>query len=238
MLKIEKLSKHYGDKTILNNLSLELQKGTIGIFLGGSGVGKSTLLRILCNLETSTTGTVELNGTKLKTGEIHSHDHRVGMVFQQFHLFSNMNVLQNITFPLEKVLHLCPKEAQTIAYKLLENYGLADKAQLPTSQLSGGQQQRLAIARTLALKPKVICLDEPTSALDPLLSAAVATTINELAQQGYFVLVATHDISLVRNLQGTIYLMQQGTFVNVVSTKEFWNNPNAYPELQRFIANN
>jgi ABC-type polar amino acid transport system ATPase subunit len=206
MLKIEKLSKSFNGKKILDDVSLSVDKGQIAVLLGQSGVGKSTLLRILNNLETLDSGTVILNGKLLDLAKI-AQDHTIGMVFQQFNLFDHLTVEQNITLALEKVIGKSKEEANKIALQLLKHFGLADKADKYISQLSGGQKQRLAIARTLALKPKVVCLDEPTSALDPLLTSYVAQNIQQLADEGYIILVASHDIALLDKLKCTIYLM-------------------------------
>lgn len=235
MLKINNLSKKVRNKLIINNLNLQVEHGEIAILLGSSGVGKSTLLRILNNLETIDHGQVELDGEILDLAQVNQH-HTVGMVFQHFNLFEHLTVLQNVTLALEKVVGKTNEQAQLLARDLLNCYGLADKAQALPVQLSGGQKQRLAIARTLALKPKVMCMDEPTSALDPLLTTYVANNIAELAQQGYVVLVATHDISLLEKMSCTIHLMQNGTIVESVSSQAFFANQTRYPALMSFIA--
>lgn len=234
MLSIKNLSKKFHSKTILNNVSLNINTGEIALLLGASGVGKSTLLRILNNLETYDTGVIELGGKILDIKTVNK-THQVGMVFQQFNLFENMTTLQNITFPLEKSTKKSPQEAQTIAQDLLKRYGLEERSHVYPKQLSGGQKQRLAIARTLALKPQVICLDEPTSALDPLLTNYVAQNIQDLANQGYIVLVATHDVGLIERLNCTIYLMHQGNIIQTASAKEFLAHKNTYPEIKKFV---
>ena len=230
MLEIKNLSKKFHDKQVLNNVSLTVKPGEIAFLLGSSGVGKSTLLRILNRLETFDEGSITLNGKKLE-----DQPHAVGMIFQQFNLFENMNVERNITFALEKVAKKKPEEAKRIAHSLLERYGLADKASMPMSSLSGGQKQRLAIARTLALKPFVICMDEPTSALDPLLTNYVAQAIQDLAHEGYIVLVASHDTALLRQLNSTIYLMDKGHIVQAAPSTTFFANENEFPLLKKFV---
>jgi len=147
-----------------------------------------------------------------------------------------LTVEQNITLALEKTLGKSKQEAKKIAHELLTQYGLADKAHKYVSQLSGGQKQRLALARTLALKPQIICLDEPTSALDPLLTTHVANTIQQLAQQGYMVLVASHDTALIEKLDCTIYLMQEGKIIETAPSKEFRANKQQYPGINTFIS--
>lgn len=229
MLEIKNLSKHYNSKTVLDNVSLTVQSGEVAFLLGPSGVGKSTLLRILNNLETADSGTLYLKGNPLKPSQI-------GMVFQQFNLFDNMTVERNITFALTMVAKKSTAEAQSIAHDLLNQYGLADKTKLYTGQLSGGQKQRLAIARTLAMKPFVICLDEPTSALDPLLTTYVAQAIQDLAKNGYIVLVASHDIALLKQLTCTIYLMKdKGTIAESAPSDEFEKQSDKFPLIKQFI---
>lgn len=231
MLTINSLSASFGSKKILNNISLTVKRGEVALLIGASGTGKSTLLRVLSNLETYNKGSITLDNTT-----INHNMHTVGMVFQQFNLFEHLNVTENITLALEKTAHKTTKEAHTIAKKLLEQYGLAHKASSYIQELSGGQKQRLAIARTLALKPTIICMDEPTSALDPLLAGYVAKNIQELAAQGYIILVASHDTRLLKNITGTIYLMKNGTIVETSSTNDFKKNPAHYKLIEQFIA--
>lgn len=235
MLNIKEVTKKFGTKTILNNVSLSVAKGEIAVLLGASGVGKSTLLRILNNLEMVDAGSFELNGKALDLTAVNK-THTVGFVFQNFNLFDHLSVIENITLALEKALGKNNKEAQAIAISLLEHYGIADKANAYPADLSGGQKQRLALARTLALRPQVVCLDEPTSALDPLLTAYVANIIQDLAKDGYIVLVATHDTSLLERLTCTIYLMKDGKIVETAASKELQKNPAAYPLINNFVA--
>ena len=213
MLEIKHLTKKFHQKTVLNDLSMSVKPGEIAFLLGSSGVGKSTLLRILNGLETFDSGSILLQGKPLS-----EHPHAVGMVFQQFNLFEHMTVESNITFALEKAAKIRHKEAHKQAHALLAKYGLADKAHLSVRTLSGGQKQRLAIARSLAMKPHIICMDEPTSALDPLLTNYVAQAINDLAKEGYIVLVASHDTALLKQLDCTIYLIDSGEIVQTASS--------------------
>lgn len=235
MLVIKNLTKKFGSKTVLNNISLSVDHGEIALLMGRSGVGKSTLLRVLNNLEVPDSGSIMLDGKLLDIKTVHK-THTIGMVFQQFNLFEHLTTIENITIVLEKVLKKPKKEAEKIAHELLKKYGLDDKAHAPISALSGGQKQRLALARTLSLQPKVICLDEPTSALDPLLTTYIAETIQELARQNYIVLVSSHDTLLVEKLTCTIYLMENGTIIESAHSKEFQKHPDNYPKIKRFIA--
>jgi len=235
MLKIKNLTKSIQDKKIIDNLSLEIDRGKIAVLLGASGVGKSTLLRMLNNLETADSGTVELDDTVLDLAKT-TQTHTIGIVFQGFNLFEHLTVEQNITLALENVAHKNKPESQQIAHQLLKRYGLEDKAKQHVSQLSGEQKQRLAIARTLSLKPTIVCLDEPTSALDPLLTTYVAETIKELAHQGYIVLVATHDTSLLEKMPCAIHLMHKGAIIESADSNDSFAHKGHYPHIASFVA--
>lgn len=234
MLKLENIKKTFGNKKVIDSISFSVKKGEIAMLIGGSGVGKSTLLRILNNLETLNGGTVTLDNKPLDLKQV-SKNHTIGMVFQGFNLFDHITVEQNITLPLQTVFDTSRKEAHAIAHNLLAHYGLEDKNTYPQN-LSGGQKQRLAIARSLAMKPKIICLDEPTSALDPLLTTHVANNIQELAKQGYIVLVASHDTELLKKLDCTIYLIEAGRIIETATSAEIKKNPQQFPKLTSFIA--
>jgi len=234
MLKIENLNKTFNKKKILDDINVNIHPGEIAIFLGASGVGKSTLLRVLTNLETPESGTISLNNKKIDLANINKN-HLIGMIFQNFNLFEHMTVLHNITFVLEKVEKKSRKEAKKIALELLKLFGLIDKIDAYPTDLSGGQKQRLAIARSVTLKPKIICFDEPTSALDPLLTNFVAETIKELASQEIIILIATHDKTLLEKLPGTIHLMHEGKIIETAKTDTFLNQSNNYPHIKTFI---
>lgn len=235
MLELKQVNKAFNTKKVVDNVSVDVSEGSVAIFLGESGVGKSTLLRILAGLETADSGTIKIKG-ELFDRTTQQKDHLVGMVFQQFNLFEHQTVKQNITLALEKVLHYTKQEADTIAAKLLEQFGLQSLADARAASLSGGQKQRLALARTLALKPYIICMDEPTSALDPLLTSYVAQVITDLAQQGYIVVVATHDTILIDKIDCTVYLMKHGKIIESVRSLDYKADPARYAYLQKFIA--
>lgn len=235
MLNIKNLSKAFGSKKVLDDVSLSVDTGGIAMLLGASGVGKSTLLRLLNNFESVDEGTIELDGTIIDLENVNK-DHTAAMIFQQFNLFDHLTVEQNITLPLEIAQNKSSSESKKIAQELLKKFGLADKANDYPSQLSGGQKQRLAIARTIALKPKIICFDEPTSALDPLLTTHVANTIQELANEGYIILIASHDTVLLDKLKCDIYLMDSGKIIESVSSDEFATNKEKYPRISRFVS--
>lgn len=237
MLQIKKLSKSFGDKKIVDDVSLDIPAGSIAVLLGASGVGKSTLLRILADLETAEVGQILLDGNAINR-VAQQKQHQVGMVFQQFNLFSHKTVKQNIMFPLEKVLNLTSQDAGARADELLAKFGLTDLANKSISALSGGQKQRLALARTLAMRPKIICMDEPTSALDPILTSYVADLIKGLAQEGYTIVIATHDTSVLDKLDCAIYLMQEGKIAEAIHSSDLVNNPEKAERIKNFIAGN
>lgn len=234
MFKVHKLTKKVNEKIIIKELNFELKEGEIGIFLGRSGVGKSTLLRILNNLETYDEGAFTLNGNTLDLKNVNS-DHTIGMVFQHFNLFEHLSVENNIILPLTKCQKKSKSEAFKIAADLLNHYGIHDKAKIKSSKLSGGQKQRLAIARTLALNPRIICLDEPTSALDPKLTNQMANFIKELAFQNRIILLTTHDVNLIEQLDGQLFLMEEGKIVESTVKQKYYRQYKAYPKLHQFL---
>ena len=227
MLSIKNLSKHYHGKLILDDVSFDVQQGEVVVLLGKSGVGKSTILRILTGLETKETGTITLDGQPLTT-------QKVGMVFQEYNLFPHLTVQENIMLPLQKVAGKTKEEAQQITNALLEKYELTAQAHVRPKDLSGGQKQRVAFARTLAMQPQLICCDEPTSALDPTLTTKIADEINILARQGLIVIVATHDTELIKQIKSTIYLMQSGKIIETATSEALIANPDKFPFIKNF----
>lgn len=235
MFKVTNLGKNISGKVILQNVNFEIEHGQVGIFLGGSGVGKSTLLRILNNLENYDSGTFTLDDQPLNLTEV-NRNHTMGMVFQHFNLFENLNVEDNINLALIKLKGMTKNEAQEVSTALLDRYGLLSFAKNRVNRLSGGQKQRLAIARTIALNPKIICLDEPTSALDPRLTGQIAKYIEDLAADNRIVLLATHDIGLIQKLHGKLLLMKKGAILETCLTNEYQDHPSNYPHLQHFLS--
>jgi len=229
MLKVSQISKSFKDKKILQSLSFQAKIGSISVFLGTSGTGKSTILRLLNNLETLDSGTISFNERPLKTGD-------VGMVFQDFNLFPHLTIEENITLSLTHVFKKKASETKSIASVLLKQYFLEDFAQAYPGSLSGGQKQRVALARTLAINPQIICLDEPTSALDPVLTNMVGDIISNLAKQNLTVIVATHDTDLIKQLDCTIYLMDKGAIQESATTKNLLVEPALYPHLKKFLG--
>lgn len=234
MLKVHKLTKTINGKPILDDLSFEINYGKIAIFLGESGVGKSTLFRILNNLESYDSGFVTLDNQELNLKTI-NRSHTIGIVFQHFNLFEHLSVEDNIILPLVKCQKKEKSDARQIASLLLERFGIHDKAKAASSQLSGGQKQRLAIARTLALDPKIICFDEPTSALDPKLTAQIATIIKGLVNENRIILLTTHDLHLIDQLEGHLFLMEKGMIAESAS-KDCIYQDMQYPKLQQFLT--
>lgn len=234
MFKVKHLSKTINFKPILKDLNFEIESGQIAVFLGRSGVGKSTLLRILNHLESYDSGEFTLNNIPLNLAHI-NFTHTLGMVFQHFNLFENLNTEENIISTLMNCKGLKRDEAKLISNHLLERYGLQDHSKSSISHLSGGQKQRLAIARTLAVDPKIICLDEPTSALDPKLTSQVAQFITELANENRIVILTTHDMLLLDQLDAQLFLMENGSIVEKGSKKDWITNRSAYPKLQHFF---
>lgn len=227
MLSLKNITKHYQNKLVVNDVSFDVQAGEVIVLLGKSGVGKSTILRILSGLESNESGLIALNNLPLPA-------HAVGMVFQEFNLFPHLTVEENITLPLQKIAGKSAAQAQAIAQILLTTYELTAQANLYPQRLSGGQKQRVAFARTLAMQPQILCLDEPTSALDPMLTSKVAQEINKLAQQGLMIILATHDTELIKQIKCTIYLMKHGKIIEATTSDELAKNSEKYPFIKNF----
>jgi len=241
------VSKSFGTVPVLNNVSFSVKTGEVIALLGPSGAGKSTLLRCINHLEKINGGKIFVNGEligyeerdsvlyELSDAQISAQRTSVGMVFQSFNLFRHMTVLQNVMSGPVHVLRQPRQEAEALALSLLDKVGLPDKANAYPSQLSGGQQQRIAIARALAMKPRVMLLDEPTSALDPELSQEVIATIRSLAEQGQTMLIATHEMEIAREFSDRVIFMVNGEIVEDVSAKAFFNAPQ-HERSRQFVA--
>lgn len=234
MLEILNLSKTISGKKILNDISLKVRHGEIAILLGSSGVGKSTLLRVLNNLDNYDEGKFFLDDKPLDLNTVHQK-HLISMVFQQWGLFEHLSILENIMLPLTITQKKTKEDAEKIAKNLLKEYHLEEQGHKYPKQLSGGQKQRVAFLRALAIYPQIICLDEPSSALDPLLTAQVAETINNLAKKGYIILVTTHDVSLVEKLHARVYLMSKGTIIESAKTEELPKKLENFKEIRAFM---
>jgi polar amino acid transport system ATP-binding protein len=216
ILRVDKLSKSFGDTCILRGVSLSLRKGEIKVLIGPSGGGKSTLLQCINCLIPPDAGEIHLGEEQIdlaNKSDLYRLRQQVGMIFQDFNLFDHLNALDNITIALRKVKGIGKREATERALLELEQVGLGDKADLYPAQLSGGQKQRVAIARALAMDPKALLLDEPTSALDPELIGEVIAVIRALAAKGMTMIMATHQISLIATLADEILFMEGGVIV-------------------------
>ncbi|CCI86066.1 glutamine ABC transporter ATP binding protein [Lactobacillus pasteurii DSM 23907 = CRBIP 24.76] len=229
MIKIDHLKKQFGENEVLKDISAEVDKGQVICIIGPSGSGKSTFLRCLNVLEHPTSGKIVFDGTdlaQLKDGkELDQLREKMGMVFQSFNLFPNMNVIENIKLAPMKVKGLSEEEAEKTALELLERVGLKDRAKQYPSSLSGGQQQRVAIARALAMNPEVMLFDEPTSALDPEMVGEVLKTMQDLAESGMTMVVVTHEMGFAREVADEIWFMADGYLQEQGKPEELFASP-------------
>ena len=227
MIELRHVNKHYGDLHVLRDISLSVRKGEVVVIIGPSGSGKSTLCRSINRLETIDSGEIFLEGEPIpregkKLAELRG---QIGMVFQSFNLFAHMSVLDNITLAPVDVLKKGRKEAREEALQLLERVGVRDQADKVPAQLSGGQQQRVAIARSLAMHPKVMLFDEPTSALDPEMIQEVLNVIAELAKEGMTMLIVTHEMNFARRVADRVIFMDGGQIVEENTPDRFFSDP-------------
>lgn len=227
ILEVKHLEKKFGDHTVLKDIDFNVKKGEVISIIGASGSGKSTLLRCLNLLEEPTSGDIFFHGKSILTNKMDQNAYRtnVGMVFQQFNLFKNMDTLKNCTVGQEKILGRSPEEAEKYALEHLENVGMAPYVDARPHQLSGGQQQRVAIARALSMEPEILLFDEPTSALDPETVGEVLGTMAHLAAQGLTMVVVTHEMDFARDVSTRIIFMDQGVIVEEGPSEEVINNP-------------
>ena len=209
LFEIKGLQKKFGELTVFDGLDETISKGDVVVIIGPSGGGKSTFIRCLNLLEQPTAGTILFEGQDItaKGFDVNRHRQKVGMVFQQFNLFNNLTVLENITISQIKVKGLSQAESEAKAMTLLKRVGLDDKAGSYPSQLSGGQKQRIAIVRALAMEPDVLLFDEPTSALDPEMVGEVLQVISDLAKDGITMVVVTHEMGFARKVGTRILFM-------------------------------
>jgi ABC-type polar amino acid transport system ATPase subunit len=230
------LVKRFGRLEVLRGIDLAVAEGEVVVILGPSGSGKSTLLRCLNRLETLDGGELEVAGIAVhdRRANVNRLRQRVGMVFQQFNLFPHLTVEANISLAPVHVRHLARGEAAARARALLERVGIPDKAQAYPAQLSGGQQQRVAIARSLAMEPRIMLFDEPTSALDPEMIGEVLDVMRDLARGGMTMLVVTHEIGFAREVAHRVVFMDEGRIVEEGPPVEFFRRP-AHARTQRFL---
>ncbi|KRC76623.1 Glutamine transport ATP-binding protein GlnQ [compost metagenome] len=237
ILKIAGLHKSYGDNAVLKGIDLEVKKGELVFMIGPSGSGKSSLLRCCNRLEEPSAGTIHVDGQEITApaAELNRIRQNIGMVFQHFNLYRHMSVLSNITLALRKVQRLARAEADRRGMEALERVGLADKATAYPDQLSGGQQQRVGIARSLALRPKVVLFDEPTSALDPELVGSVLNVMRELKQDGMTMMVVSHEMGFARAAADRVVFMDGGVIVEQGPPQAVFGAPRQ-PRTQAFLA--
>jgi arginine/lysine/histidine transport system ATP-binding protein len=227
VIKVADLNKKFGKLHVLKGIDIEIKKGEVVVVIGPSGSGKSTFLRCLNLLEEPSGGEIVFEGISItdKKTDINKLREKMGMVFQQFNLFPNMTVLENITLSPIKVKKLSKEEAEKIAYSLLKRIGLEDKAKAYPAQLSGGQKQRIAIARALAMSPDVMLFDEPTSALDPEMVGEVLDVMKKLASEGMTMIVVTHEMGFAREVGDRVIFMDDGVILEQGTPEEIFKNP-------------
>ncbi len=227
MISINGVNKHFGSLHVLKDINLDVDRGQVVVVLGPSGSGKSTLCRTINRLETIDSGTIAIDGEVLpsegrKLAQLRSD---VGMVFQSFNLFAHKTILENVMLAPVKVRKIAPEQARERAMSLLERVGVATQAEKYPAQLSGGQQQRVAIARSLAMQPKVMLFDEPTSALDPEMVNEVLAVMTSLAGEGMTMVVVTHEMGFARRAANRVVFMADGSVVEDAAPEDFFSSP-------------
>jgi glutamate transport system ATP-binding protein len=227
MISMKAVNKHFGSLHVLKDINLDVGRGQVIVVLGPSGSGKSTLCRTINRLEPIDSGTIAIDGEELpsegkRLAQLRSD---VGMVFQSFNLFAHKTILENVTLAPMKVRKASRDKARDTAMALLERVGVANQADKYPAQLSGGQQQRVAIARSLAMNPKVMLFDEPTSALDPEMINEVLNVMTSLAKDGMTMLVVTHEMGFARGAADKVVFMSDGAIVESAEPTQFFTNP-------------
>ncbi len=227
VIEFRHVDKHFGKLHVLRDINLTVHKGEVLVVIGPSGSGKSTLCRTINRLETIDSGEILIEGEPLaqEGKDLAKARAEIGMVFQSFNLFAHKTILDNVTMGPIEVLNMPKKEAEKRAMELLERVGVAEQAKKVPAQLSGGQQQRVAIARSLAMHPKVMLFDEPTSALDPEMINEVLEVMVELARGGMTMVVVTHEMGFARRVSDRVIFMADGQIVEEATPDEFFDNP-------------
>ena len=236
MIDVRSLCKHFGKLQVLNDISTTFSKGEVVSIIGPSGGGKSTFLRCLNLLETPTSGQIIFDGVDIcdKKTDINVHRQKMGMVFQQFNLFDNMNIMRNMTAAPVKIKKMPRAEAEAKAEMLAKRVGLGDKLLAYPSQLSGGQKQRIAIVRALMMNPEVMLFDEPTSALDPEMIGEVLDVMKRLAEDGMTMIVVTHEMRFAREVSTRTLFLDSGHIEEDKPSKELFEHPQS-PRLISFL---
>ena len=239
IIQVRGLKKHYfgGDVKALDGINTEIKRGEVVVIIGPSGSGKSTLLRSLNLLELSTDGQILFNNVDItdKKVNINLHRQKMGMVFQHFNLFVNMNILKNMTIAPTQLLKKSKAEAEEKAKALLKRVGLEDRANAYPNQLSGGQKQRVAIVRALCMEPEVMLFDEPTSALDPEMVGEVLEVMKSLAKEGMTMVVVTHEMGFAKEVADRVIFMDEGRILEEGTPAEIFDNPKC-ERLKNFLA--
>ena len=237
LIEVQSLEKKFKHLEVLKGITTTLKKGEVLAIIGPSGSGKSTFLRCMNLLEVPTSGHIIFEGVDItdKKSDINKMRQKIGMVFQNFNLFSNKTVLDNITLGPIKIKKTPKAEAEKNAMELLERVGLADKAHVNPVQLSGGQKQRVAIVRCLAMQPDVMLFDEPTSALDPEMVHEVLDVIKQLAKEGMTMAIVTHEMGFAREVATRVVFVDEGVIMEEAPPVEFFGNPKN-PRLQDFLG--
>lgn len=237
ILETKNLRKAFDEQEVLKGITTTIRKGDVLALIGPSGCGKSTFLRSLNLLEKPTDGHVLFEGTDLTDSsvDINQVRQKIGMVFQQFNLFPNMTIEENIMLAPVKLGRMTKEEAKKKAEELLERIGLSDKADAYPAQLSGGQKQRIAIIRSLAMNPDIILFDEPTSALDPEMVGEVLAVMKELAQDGMTMVVVTHEMGFAREVANRVMFINDGVIQEEGTPQEVFGSPKS-PRLQEFLS--
>ena len=237
MIRVINLEKEFKGVKVLNGINLDIYDGEKIAIIGPSGCGKSTFLRCLNCLEDPTSGNIIFDGVDIANPkvDINIHRQKMGMVFQQFNLFNNKTVLENITLAPILLKKYSKEEAKEVAYKLLDIIGLKDKANTYPSTLSGGQKQRVAIVRALAMEPKVLLFDEPTSALDPEMVKEVLDLIKSVAQKEITMIIVTHEMGFAKEVADKVIFMDGGVIAEVGTPDEIFNYPK-HPRLKEFLS--
>ena len=226
-IKVDHLKKNFGSLEVLKDISAEITKGEVVCVIGPSGSGKSTFLRCLNKLESPTSGTIIIDGTDITQKKVNINHVRenIGMVFQHFNLFNNLNILDNLTLAPVQLKKCSKEEAATRAKDMLKKVGLEDKAGSYPKQLSGGQKQRVAIARALCMQPDIMLFDEPTSALDPEMVGEVLQVMKDLAAEGMTMVIVTHEMGFAREVADRVIFMDGGYIIEEGTPQEVLLNP-------------
>jgi len=225
MINVEHVYKSFGDLEVLKDVSFHFKKGKTTAIIGASGSGKSTLLRCINQLEILNKGKIYVDGIEINDYQHVDLVQKVGMVFQQFNLFSTMNVLDNVMYALIKVKKMNKKDAEKLAFEALKTVGVEDKAKQYPNTLSGGQKQRVALARAMVHKPEVMLFDEPTSALDPEMVNEVLDEIKKLAHTGLTNIIVTHEMGFAKEVADEVIYMDDGRIIEFGPAKDFFEHP-------------